>query len=171
MPRLLTHADTTQVQFGSSVSASDSSDLLIQSHPAGAGVWRFDLQCGGWEVISSVTCVFIEDAHGAFLKRKHLSSSLPMVWLPPVQNRTVTQRSYHLALKSSWIKRQNEIPKRQEETSPEWELNPWQVKKLVSAPSAPGSPPWGTTSLPCGVSQFSVKPPAPSTQQCDFVTG
>lgn len=46
MPRLLTHADTTQVQFGSSVSASDSSDLLIQSHPAGAGVWRFDLQFG-----------------------------------------------------------------------------------------------------------------------------
>ncbi|EPQ20723.1 hypothetical protein D623_10000434 [Myotis brandtii] len=42
---------------------------------------------------------------------------------------------------------------------------------VLSLAFAPGSPPCVTTSLPCGVSQFSVKPPAPSTQQCDFVTG
>lgn len=39
-------------------------DLLTQSRAAGAGVWRLDLHFGDWEeVISSVTCVFTEDAH------------------------------------------------------------------------------------------------------------
>lgn len=86
-PGLLTHEDTTQVQFGSSVSLPWTTPyLFIQSHSAVLESGDLHLHFGGWEeVIRSVKCVFLENAH-SLCEEEASELLLPCDILPPVHN-------------------------------------------------------------------------------------